>query len=369
MDFNNNNFIFYDEVTPDNLIDNELSFKRASFVIAFYFLIMLLAGALLYPVLFKNDKFVVHYSETDVILNTLQTKNGIGIIDKIYFENSPYKDGVKFYELEKDYLLITTKGLFSSKETKEIDEEFLHKIFAEGYIHDGYKVYKVFPKNLGTEIFDEYNFTFIPLTDSNIKIRAYSTLNSSGEVIINFVGFMFIVIGVVLVTFQMLKVEFVRLEGFKETLINVLIGMGIVYLLNIAANMISTLLSAFFQEKSVGSVNQQSIEKMLNGEYAFLIILTVVIIGPFIEEMVFRKSIFSLFKNEKAAFIISALSFGVIHVLGEDSFANFMINLFPYVAPGFGLSYIYLKYNKNVLVTTFVHIALNLLSVIIVFLF
>ena len=46
-------------------------------------------------------------------------------------------------------------------------------------------------------------------------------------------------------------------------------------------------------------------------------ILAVVIFTPIVEELVFRKAIFGLFKNKWVGFAVSTLIFGLIHVTGE----------------------------------------------------
>lgn len=347
---------------PDN---NNLESSKAWFILGFYFFIMFFAGILLYPLFASSDNFLIEYNETDVLLRTLQTKNGIGIVLQDDFENSVFKSGVSSYELDDGFLLVTTKSMFGNLKKDDIDEEFLKKIFKDGYILDNFKVYKVLLSDISEDFFNLYNFDEVPKTD--VIIESEKSLNTSADALINFIIFIIITIVFVAVSFKMLKNEFIRLDGVKQTLVAVIVSIGIVYLVNIVANMLVIILSALFQERVVDSINQMTIVNMLRGDYAILVIITVVIIGPFIEEMVFRKAMFSLIPNKKAAFAASALLFGLIHVLGETSLVSFFLSLIPYLAPGIAFSYIYLKYDENVLIPTFAHMGLNLLSVILVF--
>ena len=42
--------------------------------------------------------------------------------------------------------------------------------------------------------------------------------------------------------------------------------------------------------------------------------ITTAVIGPVIEEMIFRYSIFKIFKNKKTALIVSSICFGLVHI-------------------------------------------------------
>jgi len=74
-----------------------------------------------------------------------------------------------------------------------------------------------------------------------------------------------------------------------------------------------------------------------------MMIISVVLLGPIVEELIFRKSLFSLFENKKLAIIISSLIFGLIHLIAEPSLASVIINLPAYLIPGLVFGYFYAK--------------------------
>jgi membrane protease YdiL (CAAX protease family) len=132
-------------------------------------------------------------------------------------------------------------------------------------------------------------------------------------------------------------------------------------------NIISIVLSALFKERVLTSVNQLSIVETLHSGQAVMMIISVVLLGPIVEELIFRKSLFSLFKNKKLAIIISSLIFGLIHLIAEPSLASVIINLPAYLIPGLVFGYFYAKNDENILVPTIAHILSNLISVLLIY--
>jgi hypothetical protein len=95
-----------------------------------------------------------------------------------------------------------------------------------------------------------------------------------------------------------------------------------------------------------------------------LIFISAVIIGPVVEELIFRKAIFGLISNDKVALAVSTFIFGAIHLLGEASILEALVNGVAYFVMGFVFGYIYLKNNRNIMVPIIVHVLSNLISVI-----
>jgi uncharacterized protein len=109
----------------------------------------------------------------------------------------------------------------------------------------------------------------------------------------------------------------------------------------------------------MGSENTQQIVGLI--KTAPFIILVTSIIGPILEEIVFRKVIFgSLYKrlNFFLAGLISSLIFSIAH--GEPE------HLILYGAMGFTFAFLYVK-TKRILVPIFTHVAMNTMVVIIQF--
>src|SRR5690554_7517728 len=119
------------------------------------------------------------------------------------------------------------------------------------------------------------------------------------------------------------------------------------------------------------SANQITINLMLKSPYFILMVLSAVILGPIVEELVFRKSFFGLIKNDKIALIVSSLVFGLIHITTEilsGNIALVIVGSIPYIAGGFVFGYIYMRHKKNIVIPILAHMLYNLLSILLLFL-
>lgn len=115
------------------------------------------------------------------------------------------------------------------------------------------------------------------------------------------------------------------------------------------------------------SNNQEIINKNMSGN-ALITYIVVVFIGPFVEEMVFRKSIYSIIKNSigiQCAVIVSSLIFAIYHCKISD-FLNFdvmqLLTIIPIFFMGIGLAYVQEK-TSNILYPVFVHMIINFISI------
>lgn len=365
-----------------------------------YFLVMVFGATFIYLALTDNEGFMQTYGETDSLIQTLGTKNGIGLVTKDEFNSSFYHDAdldiYSFITAEEpdsndsdgvlillntteesldflnDYLLIASKGAFTKAQTKDINEKFIKLVFTEEtFYNNAYRVYRIIPQSLydNEEKMNEL-FTYFDIDDPvfDYKSKEFTDLNSYGSALVNFILYVVLIVGLVLLLFNAIKADVLRLNSFKDAIIPALFGVLIVYLGNIAGNMLTIIVSSLFKERVVESVNQASIVDILSTNYAPLMIIAVVLLGPIVEELVFRKSMFSLFKNKIAALIISSLAFGLIHVLGESSIQTMIIAIIPYLVPGLALGYIYLKNDENIIIPIITHVLLNTISVILIFL-
>lgn len=107
----------------------------------------------------------------------------------------------------------------------------------------------------------------------------------------------------------------------------------------------------------MGSENTQAIMQLI--EAAPVVILISSIIGPILEEIVFRKIIFgSLYK--RLNFFLSGLISSLIFAVAHTDFSHILL----YTAMGFTFAFLYVK-TKRILVPIFAHTAMNTLVVII----
>lgn len=100
-----------------------------------------------------------------------------------------------------------------------------------------------------------------------------------------------------------------------------------------------------------GSENTQFIMELI--ENMSLVILVSSILGPFLEEIVFRKIIFGLFYN-RFSFWISALLSSVVFSIAHLDFSHIIL----YTAMGFTFAFLYVK-TKRIIVPIISHMAMN----------
>lgn len=106
-----------------------------------------------------------------------------------------------------------------------------------------------------------------------------------------------------------------------------------------------------------GSENTQSILNLIEVVPAVMIVSSV--LGPILEEIVFRKIVFgTLYK--RLNFFVSALISSLIFAAAHMEFVHILL----YTAMGFTFAYLYVK-TKRILVPIFAHVTMNTLVVLI----
>lgn len=118
---------------------------------------------------------------------------------------------------------------------------------------------------------------------------------------------------------------------------------------------INFLLSTLIASLNIKMSNQDALKNAFDST-AILTFFPVAILVPFVEEMVFRYSLSTIIKNKTVFIIVSSLIFAVMHGIGLVTILYFVLGLM--------LSLIYLKYDKNVLASAFVHMFNNTISAI-----
>ncbi|MNO37551.1 CAAX amino terminal protease self- immunity [compost metagenome] len=119
------------------------------------------------------------------------------------------------------------------------------------------------------------------------------------------------------------------------------------------------------------SVNEVDLRSMLSS-YPFIYTVSVIWIGPIIEELVYRATIYRMIRTKSRilAYLISSFLFGFQHVYKAVVFQNNYNewwNIFSYMTAGLILAYLYEK-RKNILVPIGAHVVSNGISVILYFL-
>ena len=123
-----------------------------------------------------------------------------------------------------------------------------------------------------------------------------------------------------------------------------------VLIFGVVACIINELLTPF-----VTTENQQILVRMIH-TLPILSAIFICLLGPFVEEFVFRYSFDIFIKNEKLFLVISSFVFGLLHTSG------FGAGWWLYVLLGFFMGIVYIKSNHNIVASIIVHVLLNIVD-------
>lgn len=144
-------------------------------------------------------------------------------------------------------------------------------------------------------------------------------------------------------------------ESFKYYFIGLLIMLG--------SNFI---ISLFFPQAIAG--NEETLHEYINN-YPVYMFFSTVIYAPFIEEIIFRKSMKDIFlikynnKITKYLYILcSGIIFGSLHVIGQITSMYDLLFLIPYCSLGIAFAMLYYK-SDNIFSTISIHFLNNLISI------
>lgn len=119
------------------------------------------------------------------------------------------------------------------------------------------------------------------------------------------------------------------------------------------------------------SVNQQGLVEMFKSNLGIPIIILTIIFAPLIEELVFRKCIFTFTKNSPVIvrFLISSVAFTIVHAIssiGSFEAGYFFLLCVPYFLDSMLLCAIYYFGKENVYMSFLAHLLNNVLALIFV---
>lgn len=119
------------------------------------------------------------------------------------------------------------------------------------------------------------------------------------------------------------------------------------------------------------SSNQIVIEAILNNGGAVPMVLATVLLAPVVEELIYRKAIFSIGNKYGilSSYVFSILLFTLPHMLSSDksNMGIWLLQCIPYAFSGGLLCLIYHKSNYNIYTCIIVHMANNLIACILAF--
>ncbi len=287
----------------------------------------------------------------------------------------------KVYDHQDGYVLLINSysEVYLSSDFTKVGDDYLLKEEAFIGIFDG-----SLTKWANQATIDVY----IPMDDvpafatNYVLINASSLVNSQDgmttpifESMVNLICYLAMIIPMVLILRPSLKFDLDLFKKIPASDTFSKVGMGILYVIaaGFAANFLAIIINLMLNTPNQISMNQLSINKMLflNPLAAGLMIFAAVFIGPVVEELAFRKSIFGFIRNQKTALIVSSVLFGAIHIVGELITLDFIGALtsgISYIAAGFVFGYIYTNANKNIYIPILTHIGYNAVSVILTYL-
>ncbi len=100
-------------------------------------------------------------------------------------------------------------------------------------------------------------------------------------------------------------------------------------------------------------------------EHVFYAICTMIIITPFVEEMLFRLNFKDCFKKKWSFVIATGFIFASLHVVLSLTGLEDLLYIIPYFALGSAFSYMYYE-TKNIFTSTLMHSMHNLLAVLVI---
>lgn len=354
-------------LTPQNVIKEKLSKQKAIILIVFYFLLFFV-GATLISLLFKSiPNAVVVYSEKEQIIDQLQLSYSISYMDEVSFLELSDEDikKIDYYLLDDGlYYILTSKKLLD-----EFDEDDLVYYFTEKDLMFDSELLPVKIDRVGYSNNDDF-LTNYGISDPIFTLTAKTkqTFTPTASIFVNFIIYIIATIVIIVLTYNILIKDFKSLPKGLETLGLVLLGVVIMYGANFISGMFSLVVKVATKDNSITSINQFMITKQFSSKFSFVAIISIVILAPLVEELIFRKAFFTAIKNQWLALAISSLIFGLIHVTGESSLLLIFTNIIPYLISGVALGLIYIKNKHNIWLSILAHAIINGISVLLIIL-
>ena len=136
----------------------------------------------------------------------------------------------------------------------------------------------------------------------------------------------------------------------------------------VIAMMILTAVVVALSGEAQTSQNQAGLQELAQQIPAWLMVPLLVVVGPFVEEYIFRHLLIGKLSRRVNIWICWALSvvlFAALHIVGQEAVT--FTALLPYLAMGATLVFVYVWTGKNLMFAYFVHAAKNLLAVVFIY--
>lgn len=348
-----------------------------TYSLLFYALVMYVVASILVLLMMNMPSFTKTWTEEELVIDAVaSTPGGIAFIDSgewlIYQDDyADYVNPVGNYEtfvilintLNESYVDLLMDPFFP-------DQEVIDVIKVQFILTYGTDVTK-WNEDLDIVIIQGINLPKpFALTNDYEQIEGpLTTITGEASSILNFIIYLIMIPGIIYFMKSDLIIDWKETKDKKrEIIVPIIIGYAYVWVGNIVSTFLSTYLSNAFGLEVGEAANQQAIISAVTSSTGILMIISAVLIGPVIEELIFRKAIFGLIKSNTVALIVSTFVFGLIHVISEASVEAAIVNGISYFVMGFVFSYIYLKAERNVMIPIIVHIINNAVSILLILL-
>ena len=218
------------------------------------------------------------------------------------------------------------------------------------------KTYIIFISTLLLFLFQSL-FQIIPITIFNLDTKNLSMLNKTYLLVFSSVCTLFII------TVIYRKIIISDIKSFKNTSKNELFKNILFCLKYWALNLL--IMYVFVYIISLfginDSMNNSNVKEYIKAN-PLLMGINVVLFSALIEEIIFRLSFKTVFKDKISFILISGIVFGGLHVLSINNLI-YLIYLIPYCCSGIILGYIYYETN-NICYSYLVHSVHNLVLLI-----
>lgn len=169
---------------------------------------------------------------------------------------------------------------------------------------------------------------------------------------------------IIIIIFIYRKEIFKDLKDFKDNYKKYLSKNVIIYLCGILLMALTNFIIYKITNQKL-SGNEEAIRSYIK-EFPLYMIFSSIIYAPFVEEIIFRKTIKDVIKNKYLFIIIAGLIFGLIHISNYRDINEIMHSI-SYIIMGINFAYIYYRTN-NIFTTMTFHFCHNLVLLIIQFL-
>ncbi len=137
-----------------------------------------------------------------------------------------------------------------------------------------------------------------------------------------------------------------------------------IYMIGLIIMVISNSIVMKITNKELSN-NEQIVRTMIDF-FPVYMSFSSVIYAPFVEELIFRKTIRKMIDNKYIYIITSGVLFGLIHVISSNTDSNELLMGIPYILMGIDFAYIYVRTN-NIYTTMIIHALHNLIMLIVQF--